>query len=197
MSPGGRTFCPARGFWAANRDRLTHGDFLFLNTPANSFGRKLKKITRELEYEDGKRYSENALRRGATQEIRNSGSTFSTVLRSGIWTSGGYKCRLDPHADETVNISALLASPLETASDDPDEPPPAARRDKAMGSVRRLLKMPIQVGHPPTIAYDLPRGGGSLGAHRVIGSIRSHLNAVLGVAIDAGPDPRVFATLFE
>ena len=46
---------------------------------------------RDLNYEDGHRYSPHAFRRGATREILNSGSTFPTILKSGIWNSGGYK----------------------------------------------------------------------------------------------------------
>ena len=60
---------------------------------------------------------------GATREIINSGSAFSPILKSGIWTSGGYKCYLNLHSDEAINISALLASAMDSDSDDPDALP--------------------------------------------------------------------------
>ena len=75
----------------------------------------------------------HAFRMGATQEILNSGSTFPTVLKSGIWSSGGYKCYLDLHADEAINISALLASALDSDSDDPDALPTAPNDKNTTG----------------------------------------------------------------
>ena len=55
---------------------------------------------------------------GAAQEISASGSTLATIIGSGAWTSGGYKCYLDLQAEEAANISALL---LEKANSDSDE----------------------------------------------------------------------------
>lgn len=118
---------------------------------------------RDLNDDDGRRYSPRAFRRGAEQAIFNSWPTFSTGPKSGICTSGGYKFFLDLHSEEAVNISALLETAAESDIDDPGGPPTAPRdknRDKAMGAVRRLLKRPTKVGHPPTIAFGRPRWGG-------------------------------------
>ena len=65
----------------------------------------------------------NAFRREATQEALNSGPTFPIILKSGIWTHGGYKCYIGLHADEAISISSLLASALDSDSDDPDALP--------------------------------------------------------------------------
>ena len=124
-SPPTRTFCPVHGFCATNRGRLIPGGPLFPNTSANNFNQRLKRVMRDLNYEDGHRYSPHAFRRGATQEIINSGSTFPTILKSGICTSGGYKCYLGLRADEAINISSLLASVLDSDSDDTDALPTA------------------------------------------------------------------------
>ena len=62
---------------------------------------------------------------GSTQEILNSGSAFPSILKSGIWTPGGYKCYLDLHSDEDVNISSFLVSALGSDSEDPDTLPTA------------------------------------------------------------------------
>ena len=78
----------------------------------------------------------HAFRMGATQEILNSGSAFPTILKSGIWTSGGYKCYLDLNANEAIDISALSVSALDSDSGDPDTLPTAPgdkKRDIAMG----------------------------------------------------------------
>ena len=98
---------------------------------------------RNLNYDDGRRYPPRAFRRGPAREIVNSGSTFSAIPRSGPWPAGWYLFYIDLHADESVNMSALLATAIESDSDDQDELPPVARGggepDNAMGSVRRLL----------------------------------------------------------
>ena len=127
VSPPNRTFCPVHGFWATKRGRLTPGGLLFPNTSADNFNQRLKRVARDLNCEDG---SSHASRRDATQEIINSGSTFPTISESGIWNSGGYKCYLDLHADEAINISALLSSALGPYSDDPDTLPNAPNNKK-------------------------------------------------------------------
>ena len=119
------TFCPAHGFWATDRCRLTPWDLLPPNRSANNSNQQLKRVTRDLSYVDGRRYSTHAFRRGSTQEIRNSGTTSPAIPKSGIWTSGGYKCYIYLRADEAVNISALLATALESDSDGQDIPPTA------------------------------------------------------------------------
>ena len=53
-------------------------------------------------------YSPHAFRRGETQEIIDSGSTISTIIKSGTWLSACYKNYLDLKADEEINISTLL-----------------------------------------------------------------------------------------
>ena len=162
VSPPNRTFFPVHGFWATNRGRLTPGGLLSPNTPENNFNQRLKRVMRDLNYEDGRRYSAHAIRGGGTQEILNSGPTFSTILKSGILTSGSGKCYLDLHADEAVNIPALLASAMGSDSDEPDIHPTAPNdieQAKAMGAARRLLEKRTKVGHPPAITSDPPREG--------------------------------------
>ena len=69
----------------------------------------------------------------ATQEIANSGPTFSPVLKSGIRNSGGYKCYLDLRADEAIDIAALLASATDSDSDDHDTLPTAPKTKNMTG----------------------------------------------------------------
>ena len=123
VSQANRTFCPAHGFWASIRPRLTPGDLLFPNISANMFNQRLKKVTRDLNYVGGHRFPPHAFRRGATQEISNSGSILDTVLKSGMWGAACYKSYLDLRADEAANIFALLATALNSDSVDPDIPP--------------------------------------------------------------------------
>ena len=60
-----------------------------------------------------------------------------------MWTAGWWKCYIDIRADAAVNIPALLATFLESDSDDADAPPGATRilkRDREMGGIRRVAK---------------------------------------------------------
>ena len=78
-----------------------------------------------LGYLRARKYSPHAFRQGVTQEISASGSTLATVIKSGTWTSGGFRCYLDLQADEVANISALLLgqSNSDSGDDDIDRPP--------------------------------------------------------------------------
>ena len=90
---------------------------------------------RDLNYAEGRRYSSRDFRRGATREILNAGSACPTVPKSGIWTTGGYKCYIDLHADEAISIAPLLSSASNSDIEDPDVPPVAPngkKRDMAM-----------------------------------------------------------------
>ena len=158
-SPVNRTFCPVHGFWASIRALLTPGDLLFPKMPANMFNQRLKRVMRDLNYVDGHRYSSHAFRRGATQEIFNSGYTFATILKSGMWNAAGYKSYLDLHADEAVNISSLLATALNSDSDDPDLPPDRQnnkKRTKAMTKARKITHIKDKPVPPPAITFALP-----------------------------------------
>ena len=62
-------------------------------------------------------------RRGGAQEILNSGPEVSAVLKSGIWTSGGFECYLGLRADEAIDISSFSESALDSDSDDHDALP--------------------------------------------------------------------------
>ena len=74
----------------------------------------------KLRYDQGRKYSPHAFRRGATEEIKNSGPTFATVIKSGGWAAAGYKSYLDLQADEAVNISKLLLDTTNSDSNDTD-----------------------------------------------------------------------------
>ena len=88
-------------------------------------------------------YSTHAFRRGATQEVWDSGSTLSTVLKTGTWRSARYKNYLDLQADEAINISTLLLTTLGSDSDDsaPDREKKLYRPNKVVK--KRMRKIPL------------------------------------------------------
>ena len=52
-----------------------------------------------LGYAGGAKFSPHAFRRGATQEIKDIGSTLSVIIKSGAWAHSGYRAYLDLQAD--------------------------------------------------------------------------------------------------
>ena len=150
VSPPSRAFCPVHGFWATNRDRLTPGGLLSPNASTDNFSRRLKRPCATSVTKTDAATPPRAIRRGSTHAILNSGSTFQNALKSGIPTSGGYKCYIDLRADEAINISALLASALGSDSDDPNTLPTALTTKTAtrpLGGQETTTK--TQKGGPP------------------------------------------------
>ena len=104
----------------------------------------------DLDYDQGHRFSSHALRQGATGEIKNSGSAFATILTSGLWSPGGFRCYLDLHDEEVINISALLIKDIESEIDDPDEVDKPSTPDAIMKRLRK--RMPAKGLPPPPSA---------------------------------------------
>ena len=132
---------------------------MFPNVSANMFNPRLKRAMCDLNYVGGHRFPSHAFRRGATQEIFNSGSFLATILKSGMWNAAGYKSYLDLHADEAINISALLATAIDSDSDDPDLPPDqqeTRKRTNAMTKARKIMLIKDKPGHPPAITFTPP-----------------------------------------
>ena len=96
----------------------------------------------KLGYDQGRKYSPHAFRREATEEIKDSGSTFATIIKSGTWTAAGFKSYLDLQRDEALNISRLLLENADSNSED-DDPPPDRDRDlrPRLKTIPMVLKM--------------------------------------------------------
>ena len=71
----------------------------------------------------GPKCSTHAFRRGATQEIKDIGSTLSLIIKSGTWAHAGYRAYLDLQADYAINMSSFILDSLGSDIDDPDEGP--------------------------------------------------------------------------
>ena len=91
----------------------------------------------KLGYPDGPKYSPHAFRRGATQEIKDSGSTIALIIQSGTWAHSGYKAYLGLQADFAINIPRFVLDALGSGSedDDPDRPKNEKRVRKRMRGI--------------------------------------------------------------
>ena len=117
-NPKATAICPVHVIWHIIRERADAGELLFRGWNSASFYRHLRKMMVDLGYSDGVKFSPEAFRRGDSEEIKNSGSTFATILTSETWNGAGYNASLDLQKDEDVNITALL---LENGDSDTSE----------------------------------------------------------------------------
>ena len=79
--------CPVHMVWPRIAGRVNAGDPLFPDLTPNTFNRQLKGTMTALGFDRGGMYSSHAFRRGATNEIKNSGSTLATIITFGTWLS--------------------------------------------------------------------------------------------------------------
>ena len=66
------------------------GGALYPDMAAKSHNRILMATISTLDFDKGGKYSPHALRRGATEEIKNGATILTSVLKSGTWVSGSY-----------------------------------------------------------------------------------------------------------
>ena len=115
-----RTLCPVHAIWPLIRLRTDAGEKIFPTFSPCGVNRTFKKVMTKMGYPDGPKYSSHAFRRGATQEIKDSGSTLALIITSGTWTHAGYKAYLDLQADFAINISRFVLDALGSGSEDDD-----------------------------------------------------------------------------
>ena len=70
-------------------------------------------------------YSTHAFRRGASMELKGSGSTLAQVLKTVGWNSASFRAYLSFVEDEEVNIRSILANfdGYESSDEEEDNPP--------------------------------------------------------------------------
>ena len=103
-----RALCSGHFWWIMTCESSRVGGPLFPKTSANSTNRQITAAMGNLGYEQGRRYSPNAFRRGATEEINDSGSTIAAIIKSCAWAEAGFKYYMDLQRDEAISISLLL-----------------------------------------------------------------------------------------
>ena len=131
----GRRICPPHRVWPLIRDRTQAGETLFSQYTKNNFNRNLKMILMKLNFPNGHRYTSKAIRRGATQELTETGKMMQVIKGSGAWVGDGFLSYIDLEFDKTLKISRLLIS-LEDSSS--DEEGPRNRAPKLRNKLRNL-----------------------------------------------------------
>lgn len=127
---------------ALGRGRVTAGFPLFPNLNADNFNRNLKTPKAELGFGRWASFSSHAFRSGATDEIKNCGSTLATILKSGAWLSAPYRNYLDLQADEAIDITTFLIDGIWADSEDSD-PNIDCRKRRGANFTRRMRGAPL------------------------------------------------------
>ena len=93
---------------APYKGKNTSGGLIFPMFDPSSINRTMKAVVAKMGYRDGPKFSLHAFRRGATQGIKDIGSTLSAIIQSGTWAHTGYKSYLDIQAGYAINISRFI-----------------------------------------------------------------------------------------
>ena len=107
---GGMGICPVRDFGPAVCASSLWGGFLSPSLRSKKTNRMLKGMLRPTKVDQADSYSTRAFRRGASAELKNSGSSFAHVLKTVGWNSATFRAYVSYVEDEEVNIRSILAN---------------------------------------------------------------------------------------
>ena len=105
--------CPVHALWPWIRRRTPCGQKLFRAVNRRNFNRFLKRTLGELGFPEAERYSSHAFRRGATQELRESGSGWPVIASMGVWNSPAFKGYVDITQEVEAGVRQLFISACE------------------------------------------------------------------------------------
>ena len=117
-TPRARGLCPIRWLWPCVRAHRQPGEFLFQKVNANNVNRFTRKALSDLNPPAVQRYSSHGFRRGAPQELKESGAQWPIVAEVGKWKELSFRPYVDL-SDELAESMAQLF--IESYSFDSDE----------------------------------------------------------------------------
>ena len=145
---------PIHMAWPCIRGRVAAGDLILPHITPDNFYRALNGTMAALGFDQGGLYSPHGFRRWAPNEIKNSGATLATIVKSGTRLSDCYKNYLGLQADEAVNISTLLLDSLGYVREEEDIDKKQKRRPLSKTIRNRMRKIPITFRNDMTTDGD-------------------------------------------
>ena len=91
-------------------------------------------ILKKINFPNGHRYTSKAIRRGATQELTETGELPQSIKGPGAWVGDGFLSYIDVEFDKTLKISGILISSEDSSS---DEECPRNRAPKLRNKLRK------------------------------------------------------------
>ena len=128
---------PPRRIWPLIRERTKVGELITDRYTGGYIDRNLKFGLMELRYQDGRKYTSESPRRGATQDLLDTGETPQIVKKSGAWFGGGFRSYIDLELGKSIKVSRMISSLGGDSSSDDENP--RSRPDKRRNKVRKLI----------------------------------------------------------
>ena len=110
--------CPPRRIWRILRSLCAPDDLLFPGLDRRCFDRILKFALTRMEFHDARKYSDNAFRLGAAQELLTTGNSLEFIKGSGVWWGGGFRSYVDLEMDHDYKIAKALIALIDSVSPD-------------------------------------------------------------------------------
>ena len=104
-------------FWVRIRCCVAPGAPLFSAVNRRNFNSSLKAVTAQLRVPDDQRYSPHGFRRGATQELKETGSPWSLVATSAVWHSSAFRGYVDMSRDVELGAQQLFEVDMDSTSE--------------------------------------------------------------------------------
>ena len=112
--------CPVHSLWRHIRRRVSCGQKLSKVTNRRNFNRYLKRTLGEMSIHEASRYSPRSFRRGATQELRESGSGWPVIASAGVWNSPSFLGYVDLTPEVEAGFRQLFINACEPGDLDSD-----------------------------------------------------------------------------
>ena len=106
--------CPIHVFWQLIRCRVDPGQPIFSSVNRRNFNRILKAVMAKLHIPEADMYSSHAFRRGAAQELKESGSHWSVVASSGAWHSPAFRGYVDLSRDVELGPQQMFDGDMDS-----------------------------------------------------------------------------------
>ena len=120
-TPRARGLCPIHWLWPWVRDRRKSGEFLFREINANNVNLFIRKSLSGLNAPEAQRYSSHGFRRGAAQELKESGAQWPILAGVGKWEGLSFRPYVDLSGELAESMAKLFSESYSFDSDDEED----------------------------------------------------------------------------
>ena len=112
-----RTFTPAHVFWKEVRMHVAPDQPPLRGVDRGNFNRTMEAVLARLSIPAAGRFSSQGIRRGAEQELKESGSPWVVVASAGVWNFPDFRGYFDMAKDVEIGVDRLFAIDQVSRSD--------------------------------------------------------------------------------
>ena len=115
--PASVACCPVHSLWPAIRARVPPGAPLFSAVDGRYFNNILRAVLTRSNVDEASRFSSYGFRRGAAQELKETGSHWAVVASAGLWKSPAFRGYVDLPDDVEQGVRNLVVADSDFNSD--------------------------------------------------------------------------------